>query len=56
MAINDGQSGFCRACGVHHLMDSVTICTDCVRWTLVQAADAETVSEALEVIKKMLLE
>ncbi len=53
---DDGQVGSCRACGIRRPTESVTICTDCVHWTLVRAARVETVTEALEIIKMMLLE
>ncbi|MBT9133134.1 MAG: hypothetical protein DDT33_01665 [Firmicutes bacterium] len=55
MSNNDRQSGGCRICG-DRCEGYKMICPICLQWVLEKAASAETVGEALEIIKGWLLE
>ncbi|MBT9148587.1 MAG: hypothetical protein DDT32_02362 [Syntrophomonadaceae bacterium] len=53
MSIDDGQVGGCHVCG-DRCKGYEMICPICFQWVLEKAADAETVSKALEIIREWL--
>ncbi|MBT9161142.1 MAG: hypothetical protein DDT26_02443 [Dehalococcoidia bacterium] len=56
MSVDDGQGGYCRICDEYHLIELEPLCTGCLQRTLDEATSAETVSEALEIIRERLFQ
>ncbi len=54
MSIDDGQGGYCCICDDYHLIELEPICTGCLQRVLDEADSAETISEALEIIRERL--